>query len=293
MLPLVGLGALISPEDFPRAARNSASTGQHSGALTDWSHPASASGPTVWQEMREIVIDEGPMMPEPAPQSSNLQLPSYLINLQTFSTTQFEGFPIVQTRAMLTAIEEKSYELEERLAPAERPGQLNLSTVAYLQIASELPQRPRCGPQPAKVQHPRLQNVRKALPRGRAIHKATTSIVQRPFGDVSDRFPRLLPHSEPRASSSQTLAIPSLSALALFSQLAKVFKTLQIIAKKFSAASAFSKPLISEPPVAVPQTSLPNVSFASDTILPPPLMSTASVSLASFSATGTNRPISL
>ena len=40
---------------------------------------------------------------------------------------------------MLTAIEEKGYELEERLAPAERSGQLDLSAVAYLQIASELP----------------------------------------------------------------------------------------------------------------------------------------------------------
>ena len=31
------------------------------------------------------------------------------------------------------------YDLEERLASAERPGQLDLSVVAYLQIVSELP----------------------------------------------------------------------------------------------------------------------------------------------------------
>ena len=139
LLPLVGLGSLISQEDFPRAVCDSAATGQHSGALTDWSHPASASGPIVWQERRDIVIDEGPMMPEPAPQTSNPQLPSYQINLQTFSTTQFEGPPFVQTRPMFTAIEETGCELEERLALAKRPKQLDFSEVAYLQIASKLP----------------------------------------------------------------------------------------------------------------------------------------------------------
>ncbi len=70
---------------------------------------------------------------------STPQLSNYLINLQHYSTTQFEGRPLVHTRALLALIEGMGYDLEEHLAHAERPGQLDLSVVAYLQIVSELP----------------------------------------------------------------------------------------------------------------------------------------------------------
>ena len=69
---------------------------------------------------------------------STPQLSNYLINLQHFSTTQFEARPLVHTRVLLALIEGMGYNLEKLLAPAERPGQLDLSVVAYLQIVSEL-----------------------------------------------------------------------------------------------------------------------------------------------------------
>ena len=82
--PPVGAGAAISLE---QAARNSVSTGQYSDAFTSWSHPESASGSSAWHDIREIVIDEGPLMPQLSalnPSDSTSPLPNYLINLQHF-----------------------------------------------------------------------------------------------------------------------------------------------------------------------------------------------------------------
>lgn len=56
-----------------------------------------------------------------------------------FSTIPYEGPPLLHTRALLAAIEEMGHLLDERLPPAERPGQHDLSTIAYLKIAAELP----------------------------------------------------------------------------------------------------------------------------------------------------------
>ena len=52
---------------------------------------------------------------------------------------QFEGAPLLHTKALHAALEGMGYQLEERLLPAERPGQHDLSTAAYLQIAAEIP----------------------------------------------------------------------------------------------------------------------------------------------------------
>ena len=52
---------------------------------------------------------------------------------------QFEGPPLLYTRALHAALEEISYLLKERLPTAERPGQHDLSTASYIQIAAEIP----------------------------------------------------------------------------------------------------------------------------------------------------------
>ena len=57
---------------------------------------------------------------------------------QIFATMQFEGPPLLHTGALHAALEGMGYLLEERLPPAERPGQHDLSTAAYLQIAAEI-----------------------------------------------------------------------------------------------------------------------------------------------------------
>ena len=64
-------------------------------------------------------------------------LPLLVDFLRMFSTTKFEGPQLLYTRALLAAFECISH-LEERLSPAEQLGQHELSTVAYLQIATEL-----------------------------------------------------------------------------------------------------------------------------------------------------------
>ena len=52
---------------------------------------------------------------------------------------QFEGPPLLHTRALHADLEGMGYLLAERLPPAERPCQQDLSTAAYLQIAAEIP----------------------------------------------------------------------------------------------------------------------------------------------------------
>ena len=51
---------------------------------------------------------------------------------------QFEGPPVLHTRALHAALEGMGYLLEERLPPAERPGKHDLSTAAYLQSAADI-----------------------------------------------------------------------------------------------------------------------------------------------------------
>ena len=45
---------------------------------------------------------------------------------------------MLHTRALHSTFEGMVYVLEERLPPAERPGQHDLSTAAYLQIAAKI-----------------------------------------------------------------------------------------------------------------------------------------------------------
>ena len=65
--------------------------------------------------------------------------PLYADFPRMFSTTQFEGPSLRHTRALLAALEAMGHLLERRLPLAERPGQHDLSTAAYLQIAAQLP----------------------------------------------------------------------------------------------------------------------------------------------------------
>ena len=123
------------------------STGQHSYAFTSWSHPASTTGQSPWTETTEVFLDEGPSVHGglsavggPSAQGPSNAFPlAPLIDPQLFATMQFEGSPLFHTRALHAALEGMGYLLEERLLPAERPGQQDLSTAAYLQIAAEIP----------------------------------------------------------------------------------------------------------------------------------------------------------
>ena len=125
----------------------STGTGQHSDALTSWSHPASATGQSPYMETTEVFLDEGHSVhggPSafggPSVQGPSIAFPlAPLIDSQIFATMQFEGPPLLHTRALHAAFERMGYLLEERLPPAERPGQLDLSYAAYEQIAAEIP----------------------------------------------------------------------------------------------------------------------------------------------------------
>ena len=68
-----------------------------------------------------------------------MQYPRLLVNcLRLFSTTQFENHPILDTKALLPAFEGMGH-LEESLPHAERPGQHELFTAAYIRYGVELP----------------------------------------------------------------------------------------------------------------------------------------------------------
>ena len=144
--PPVGPGVQTAPD---RTTQGSMSTGfgQHSDAFTSWSHPASATGQSPLTETTEVFLDESPSVhggPSafggPSVQGPSTAFPlDPLIDLQFFATMQFEGSPLLQTKALHAALEGMGYLLEERLPPAERPGQHDLSTAAYLQIAAEIP----------------------------------------------------------------------------------------------------------------------------------------------------------
>ena len=142
--PPVKPGVQTAPD---RTTQGSISTGQHSDAFTSWSHPASATGQSPWTITTEVFLDEGPSVHGghsafggPSAQGPSTAFPlARLIDPQIFATMQFEGPPLLHTRALHVALEGMGYLLEERLPPAERPGQHDLSTAAYLQIAAEIP----------------------------------------------------------------------------------------------------------------------------------------------------------
>ena len=52
---------------------------------------------------------------------------------------QFEGPPILHTRALHAALEGMGYLLEEQLQPAKRPSKHDLSTASNLKIAADIP----------------------------------------------------------------------------------------------------------------------------------------------------------
>ena len=140
-----------------------------------------------------------------SPSESTPQLSNYLINLQHFSTTQFKARLLVHTRALLALIEGMGYDLEERLAPAERPGQLDLSVVAYLQIVSELPSD--------RVVVLKFQEFNSLVSKIFAKLYPAVALYTRPrpvtFEDLLEpRRPRPLQYFKPRASNSPDSCSP-------------------------------------------------------------------------------------
>ena len=104
------------------------STGQHSDSFISWSHPASATSQSPWTETTEVFLDEGTSVDgSPSAQGPSTVFPlAPLINPQIFATTQFESPPLLHTRALHAAMEGLGHLLEERLPPAELPGQYDL-----------------------------------------------------------------------------------------------------------------------------------------------------------------------
>ena len=188
-----------------------------------------------------------------------------------------------------------NYNLEERLGPAERPGQLDLSMVAYLQIVSELAcdqvfvlnfqefnslvSKTFVKLYPAFVRYIRPQPFS-----FEDFLELVHLVVCHPSNILSQEFP-----------NPPTFVLLSLSASTLLPTTAAVFKTLQLIAGQFAAATSASKPLTVEPPATDLITSSQNVSVALDTRLPPPSASTAFDTRAAFPAdffaSGENYPI--
>ena len=166
-----------------------------------------------------------------------------LINPQIFAAMQFEGPPLLHTRALHAALEGIGYLHEERLPPAERPGQHDLSTVAYLQIAAEIPpdriivlnleefQRLVSAtltdlyPMFARYAAPRNIIVGRLLEISHLVIRDPTNILSR-----EPPAPQLPVHSSLLASAHP---LP---------QPAEVYESLQLIASKFAEASASTKP---------------------------------------------------
>ena len=129
--PPVGL---MAPTPRDQITRDSMSTGQHSDAFTSWSHPASATGQSPWTKALDVFLDNSPSTHErpSARGPSNAFSPSPLLDLQIFATTKIEGTFLLHIRALHAGFEGMGYVLEKRLPPAERPGQHDHSTAAYL-----------------------------------------------------------------------------------------------------------------------------------------------------------------
>lgn len=64
---------------------------------------------------------------------------SPFLDLQIFTTTQFESMPLLHTRALNAALENMGHVFKKRLPPAKRPWHHDLSIAAYLQIAADIP----------------------------------------------------------------------------------------------------------------------------------------------------------
>ena len=190
---------------------------------------------------------------------------------------QFEGPPLFHTRALHAALERMGYLLEERLPPAERPGQHDLSTAAYLQIAAEIP--------PNRIIVLNLEEVQRlvsatltelypmyaryATPRNITVERLLeiSHLVFRDPTHILSREPPV-----PQNPAHLSLLAPAHP----LPQPAEVFKTIQYLASKFAEASASTKPPPVDAPAAdarAPLTAAPNTPGWQ---LPPTSESTAS-----------------
>ena len=226
----------------------------------------------MWNDIRDIVIDEGPLMLEHLVTShsdSTPQLSNYLINLQKFSTTQFEARPIVHMRALLALIKRMGYDMEERLAPAERHGQLDLSIVGYLQIVSELPsdcgvvlnlQEFNCLVSKTFVKlYPAVARYTRRRPFSFEDLLELSHLVVHDPSNILSREPRF-----PDSCSSESIrpSFPSSDCRSL--------QDTATYCREVRRSHSASKPLTVEPPAADSITSPQNVSVAPNTRLPPP-----------------------
>ena len=99
------------------------------------------TGQNSWREANDIFLDEGPSAHEGHSArgfSSLYPFPSF-IEIQIFVTTQFEGLTLLHTKALQAAFEWMGHALDKHLQLAERTGKHDRLTVAYFQIAVELP----------------------------------------------------------------------------------------------------------------------------------------------------------
>ena len=123
LLLLIGPKAQMAPDRTTQAPRF---TGQHLDVFTSWSHPAFATDQSPLTETTEVFLEEGPSshgnpltFKGPSAQGPSTVFPlAPLIDFQIFATMQFEGPPLLYTRALHAALEEISYLLKERLPTA-------------------------------------------------------------------------------------------------------------------------------------------------------------------------------
>ena len=166
--------------------------------------------------------------------------------------------------------------LEERLPPAERPGQHDLSTAAYLQIAAVIPpdsiiflnlEEFQClvsatlnelYPVYARYAHPRNITIDRLL--------KISYIVVRDFSHILSREPPAL-----------HLPVPSslMAPAHRLSQPAEVLRTIQFLASKFAEASASTKPPLADTSAADTRVLSAVASNAPGSQLPPASESTA------------------
>ena len=195
---------------------------------------------------------------------------------------------MLHTRALHTAFEKMGYVLEERLPPTERPGQHDLSTAAYLQIAAEIPpdriivlnlemfQRlvsatlTELYPVYARYAHPRNITVDRLF--------EISHLVVRDTSHILSREP---PAPQPPVPSS--LMTPA----HMLSEPTEVLKTIQFLAFKFAEAPASTKPPPADTSAADARASSAVASNALGSQLPPTAASTPSGAQAPPSASAT------
>ena len=135
------------------------------------------------------------------------------------------------------------YLLEQRLSPAERPGQHDLSTAAYLQITAEIPPNRIIVFNLEKFQRIVSATLidlypmfgRNAAPRNITVERLIkiSHLVVRDLTNILSREPQTpqLPVPSSLLASAHPLPLP-----------AEVYKTLQLVPSKFAEASASRKP---------------------------------------------------